>query len=398
MQGSRERMTDHSPEIHIGLSMQDIDAEQWNRLVDGRSPFLSHAFLRALEESGSVQADTGWQPCHVVVTGSAGELLAAMPLYIKQHSYGEYVFDWGWADAYQRYGQPYYPKLLTAIPFTPSQSPRVLAGDDEAVAHWLPLIKQAVLQYADQIEASSWHVLFPTRSNADALQQSGMIRREASQFHWRNRGYETFDDFLATFSSRKRKNLRKERADVLAQGIRFECLEGGAIPEDTWDIFYRYYQNTYQVRGQHGYLTRGFFRLIDQSMPENLFLVMALRGDDPVAAALFFKGADTLFGRYWGAEQDYDNLHFETCYYQGIEYCIRHNISLFDAGAQGEHKLRRGFEPVTTQSFHWIKEPAFREAIADFCQQEMAHVAAYQAAAREQLPFRQSDPVRDSPE
>lgn len=394
-------MTDLSPEIHIGLSMQDINAEQWDRLVNGRGPFLSHAFLLALEASGSVQADTGWQPCHLVATDRAGApntLLAAMPLYIKQHSYGEYVFDWGWADAYQRYGQSYYPKLLTAIPFTPSQSPRLLLGDRETAEHWMPLIKQAVVQYADQIKASSWHVLFPDRGSADALQQTDMIRRQASQFHWRNKGYQSFDDFLATFSSRKRKTLRKERADVMAQGISFQCLEGGAIPDEVWDIFYRYYQNTYQIRGQHGYLSRDFFRRVDKTMPQNLFLIMAMHDNRYVAGALFFKGADTLFGRYWGAEQDYDKLHFETCYYQGIEYCITHNISLFDAGAQGEHKLRRGFEPVTTQSFHWIKDPAFRAAIDDFCQQEMAHVAAYQSAAREQLPFRQADPVTDSQE
>lgn len=394
-------MTDTSPEIHIGLSMQDIDAEQWDSLVNGQSPFLSYAFLQALEQSGSVQADTGWQPCHLVVTDkNSGDnrLLAAMPLYIKQHSYGEYVFDWGWADAYQRHGRSYYPKLLTAIPFTPSQSPRMLVGEGETVEHWLPLIKQAVLRYAGQSGASSWHVLFPDHDNAAALRQTDMVRRQACQFHWRNKGYENFDDFLATFSSRKRKNLRKERADVTAQGIQFQCLEGGEISENIWDIFYRYYQSTYQMRGQQGYLTREFFRLINNSMPQNLFLVMASREDAFVAGALFFKGADTLFGRYWGAEQDYDKLHFETCYYQGIEYCIKHNLSLFDAGAQGEHKLRRGFEPVITHSFHWIKDPAFRAAIADFCQQEMAHVAAYQSAAREQLPYRQPDTVRDSQE
>jgi predicted N-acyltransferase len=391
-------MTDVSPEIHIGLSMQDIDAEQWNRLVNDQSPFLTHSFLLALEQSGSVQADAGWQPCHLTVVGSEGELLAAMPLYVKQHSYGEYVFDWGWADAYQRHGQPYYPKLLTAIPFTPSQSPRILVDNNEDLQHWLPLIKQAVLRYADKIGASSWHVLFPDNNNAEAFRHTDMIRREACQFHWQNRGYGDFDDFLATFSSRKRKNLRKERADVIAQGIQFQCLEGGHISEEVWHVFYQYYQNTYQIRGQHGYLTREFFRQIDKSMPENLFLVMALRDDEFVAGALFFKGADALFGRYWGAAQDFDNLHFETCYYQGIEYCIEHNISLFDAGAQGEHKLRRGFEPVTTVSYHWIKNPAFRAAIADFCKQELAHVDAYKSAASEQLPFRQAESNKDSTE
>lgn len=394
-------MTDSSSEIRIGLSMQDIDAGQWDCLVNERSPFLKHAFLLALEHSGSVQVEAGWQPCHLIVTDSSGgrdKLLAGMPLYIKHHSYGEYVFDWGWADAYQRYGQQYYPKLLTAIPFTPSQSPRILINTDETLQQWLPHIKQAVLTYADRIGASSWHVLFPDGATADALEPTELIRREACQFHWHNRDYKTFEDFLATFSSRKRKNLRKERADVAAQGIRFQCLEGGDISEQIWDIFYRYYQSTYQMRGQHGYLTRDFFRLISVSMPENLFLVMASKADEFVAGALFFKGAGTLFGRYWGAEQDYNNLHFEACYYQGIEYCIEHGIRLFDAGAQGEHKLRRGFEPVTTLSYHWIKDAAFRAAITDFCVQEKAHVAAYKSAASEQLPFRQVAEVRDSPE
>jgi predicted N-acyltransferase len=394
-------MTDSLPEIRIGLAMQDVDAEQWDNLAKDQSPFLKHAFLLALEQSGSVQAESGWQPCHLVVMNNASgqeKMLAAMPLYIKNNSYGEYVFDWGWADAYQRYGQQYYPKLLTAIPFTPSQSPRVLIAEGETLQQWLPPIKQAVQSYADKINASSWHILFPDRATAVALQQTELIRRQACQFHWQNKGYNTFDDFLATFSSRKRKNLRKERYDVAAQGISFQCLEGGNIPESIWDIFYRYYQNTYQIRGQQGYLTRDFFRLINSSMPENIFLMMASKADEYVAGALFFKGADTLFGRYWGAEQDFDNLHFETCYYQGIEYCIQHGISLFDAGAQGEHKLRRGFEPVTTHSFHWIKDPAFSAAIADFCQQEMEHVAAYQSAASEQLPFRKIDKLSDSQE
>lgn len=371
--------------------MRDIDATQWNALIDNQSPFLRYEFLLALEESGSVTADTGWQPCHLVVQHQVQDepiLLAAMPLYIKSHSYGEYVFDWGWADAYQRYGQPYYPKLLTAIPFTPSQAPRILCDDSKTLNMLLPSIVEAVLAYADRIEASSWHILFPDRQSAAALHSEVFVHRQAVQFHWQNRGYQSFEDFLACCSSRKRKNLRKERADVASQGITFTRLEGGNISDEVWDTFYRYYQNTYQVRGQHGYLTRDFFQRINDTMPENIFLVMATRNQKHVAGALFFKGERALYGRYWGCDQDYQNLHFETCYYQGIDYCIEQGYQVFDAGAQGEHKLRRGFEPVITESYHWIREPAFREAIADFCRQERPHVEAYKNAAAEQLPFK----------
>lgn len=371
--------------------MRDIDAAQWNALIDNQSPFLRHEFLLALEESGSVTADTGWQPCHLVVQHRVKDelaLLAAMPLYIKSHSYGEYVFDWGWADAYQRYGQRYYPKLLTAIPFTPSQAPRIFCDDNKTLTRLLPSIVEAVLAYAERTGASSWHILFPDRQSAAALNSDVFIKRQAVQFHWHNRDYHSFEDFLACCSSRKRKNLRKERADVAGQGITFTRLEGGNISDEVWDTFYRYYQNTYQVRGQQGYLTREFFQRINDTMPDNIFLVMATRNQKHVAGALFFKGASTLYGRYWGCEQDYQNLHFEACYYQGIDYCIEQGYQVFDAGAQGEHKLRRGFEPVITESYHWISEPAFRDAIADFCRQERPHVEAYKKAAAEQLPFK----------
>ena len=372
--------------------MQEIDAGAWNRLAGSNSPFLKHEFLLALEQSGSVSAETGWQPCHLAVFAEdSKQLLAAMPLYLKNHSYGEYVFDWSWADAYQRHGHAYYPKLLTAIPFTPSQSPRVLADSPERMQALMPHIISAVMKYAEQSGASSWHILFPDTSASALFAKAGLVRREACQFHWRNRDYQSFDGFLDTFSSRKRKNLRKERADVKAQGISFERLQGEEISDAIWDRFYQFYQNTYHIRGQHGYLTRDFFRQIHASMPEAAFLVMAQRHGEYIAGALFFEGAESLFGRYWGASDDYQNLHFETCYYQGIEYCIEHQLTLFDAGAQGEHKLRRGFEPVSTESYHWIQEPAFRHAIADFCAQEIDHVRTYKEAAVQQLPFKRPD-------
>lgn len=376
-------------DIKPGLAISDIDASAWNALVKGQSPFLQHGFLLALEESGSVCADTGWEPCHVAVFQKE-RLVAAMPLYIKHHSYGEYVFDWAWADAYRRNGLRYYPKLLTAIPFTPSQSARILTADPARLTEILQLIVPAVKRVADDVGASSWHVLFPDQPCSDALDTTSLIRREATQFHWRNQQYNDFDDFLARCNSRKRKNLKKERSDVVGKGFVFEKISGAQLTPEIWDQFYVFYQNTYQVRGQHGYLTREFFSQVHELLPDQIFLMMVRHKshDRYVAGAMFLKDHKTLYGRYWGCEQDYQNLHFETCYYQGIDICIAEGLERFDAGAQGEHKLRRGFEPVTTCSYHWIKHPQFSDAIRSYCDEERQHNAAYISAAAEQLPFK----------
>jgi uncharacterized protein len=385
-------MPDTALEIQLGLSIKDIEPHAWNSLVSGQSPFVQHEFLLALEQSGSVSAETGWEPCHIAVY-QQDVLLAAMPLYIKHHSYGEYVFDWAWADAYRRNGLKYYPKLLTAIPFTPSQSPRILSAGP-ALHNKLALpIFEAVKAYAKKISASSWHILFPDPNTAAALDTTDLIRREAIQFHWHNKNHKSFDDFLELCSSRKRKNLRKERSDVVQQGFKFERLTGDQISPEIWDQFYVFYQNTYQVRGQYGYLTREFFTQLHASMPEQVFLIMVRREkrDGYVAGAMFLKDEKTLYGRYWGCERDYQNLHFETCYYQGIDVCIAEGLQLFDAGAQGEHKLRRGFEPVTTCSYHWISHPQFSAAIRDYCEQEKSHMEAYKLSAQEQLPFKRED-------
>jgi len=374
--------------------MQDISATSWNALAGGAGPFLRHEFLAALEASDSVARSTGWQPYHVTVHDH-DELIAAMPLYVKHHSYGEYVFDWSWADAYRRYGKPYYPKLLTAIPFTPSQGSRLLVKDAQVQSKVLPLLVDTIRGYTQQGEFSSWHLLFPHPDDADGLDQTGLIRREGCQYHWHNRGYDSFDDFLAQFSSRKRKNLRKERLSINDQGLSFHRIHGADIDQHTWDIFYRFYQNTYQIRGQHGYLTRDFFSRLASQMPENVLLIMVKHHDRYVAGALFLYDEHSLFGRYWGCEADFHNLHFETCYYQGIEFCIEKGLTLFDAGAQGEHKLRRGFEPVRTLSYHWIEDPAFRHAIADYCQQESLHVTEFIDSAETYLPFKKSLTVDD---
>ena len=377
-------------EVVSGRHMVDVDARQWDALAGETSPFLKHAFLLALEESGAVTATTGWQPHHVLVRDAQG-LLAAMPLYLKNHSWGEYVFDWGWADAYRRYGRPYYPKLVSAIPYTPSPSPRLLMRDELTAAQRDDIFQrvyEAVTAQAERQGASSWHVLFPQTDESAHWEQHGLIRREANQFHWRNQGYQDFDDFLARFSSRKRKNLRREREEVARAGFNFVHLEGPQISARDWDIFYQFYQNTYHVRGQEAYLNRDFFARIGATMADDLFLIMVEKDGSYVAGALFFKNSHTLYGRYWGSQADYYNLHFETCYYQGIDYCLRHGLQRFDAGAQGEHKLRRGFEPVVTLSCHWVADPAFRHAIENFCVEEAQHMALYREHAVGSLPFR----------
>ncbi|MDO9478434.1 MAG: GNAT family N-acetyltransferase, partial [Pseudohongiella sp.] len=320
-------------EVKLGLAISDLDASAWNALVVNQSPFLQHGFLLALEQSRSVCVETGWEPCHVAVF-QQGQLIAAIPLYIKHHSYGEYVFDWAWADAYQRHGRLYYPKLLTAIPFTPSQSARILTADPNRRAELMPIFMEAITGFAAKTGASSWHVLFPDNSSAEALDASCLIRREATQFHWRNKSYRDFDDFLASCNSRKRKNLKKERNDVSGQGFSFERLTGKDLTPEIWDQFYVFYQNTYQVRGRYGYLTREFFSRVHALLSDQIFLIMVSheKRDNYVAGAMFLKDQNTLYGRYWGCEQDYQNLHFETCYYQGIDICIAEGLERFDAG------------------------------------------------------------------
>jgi len=390
-------MTAHTLQIHTGMSMSEINAADWNRLVAGKSPFVQHEFLLALELSGSVGGSTGWIPHHLCVFENR-QLLAAMPLYIKHHSYGEYVFDWSWAEAWRRYQMPYYPKLVSSIPFTPSESPRLLAVDEKTAKRVIQPILETIQTQARERGFSSWHILFPDADTAAVLNTVDLVRREAVQFHWYNRHYQSFDDFLSACSSRKRKNLKKERQDVMQQGFRFQKLSAAQITRKIWDRFYQFYQNTYQVRGQHGYLSREFFSYLHTTMPEQVFLVMVShpQRDDYVAGAMFLKDQHTLYGRYWGCEQDYQNLHFETCYYQGIDICITEGLTRFDAGAQGEHKLRRGFEPVITCSYHWIADAGFEQAIRDFCLEEQDYIQAYRRQAEAQLPYRSG--LKDCPQ
>lgn len=370
-------------------SIAEVDAAHWNALAGEDYPFLRHAFLLALEQSACVSTRTGWEPQHVLVELQPETTpVACLPLYAKTNSMGEYVFDWSWADAYKRHGLDYYPKLISAIPFTPCAGPRLCHSDRVTLDAVLPVVMAAVQRLAEQRSASSWHVLFPEPELRDQLTAAGLQPRTGCQYQWFNAGYRDFGHFLEGFSSRKRKNLRKERARVADKGITFDVLEGNAITHEHWQRFYRFYQSTYLVRGRAPYLNLDFFMRLGHSMPDKLMLILARKDSEHIAGALFFKGSDTLYGRYWGCTGEYQFLHFETCYYQGIDYCIRHGMARFDSGAQGEHKIQRGFKPVHTWSCHWIRHPDFARAIARFVQDEERHIEAYVTQARELLPFR----------
>ena len=372
-------------------SIDEIDRVCWNNLARESSPFLKHEFLSTLENTACTSKETGWQPYHVAAYDSRNALVAVMPLYQKYNSYGEYVFDWSWADAYRGNGVSYYPKFLTAIPFTPSVGPRILIDPQTPESNVADQLVMAVLQRAEELEISSWHVLFPTEPESELLATHGLKAREGCQFHWFNRDYKSFDDFLSVLNSRKRKNIRKERQAVAQQGIRFFVQEGNEIDEKLWKHFYVFYQSTYMIRGMQGYLSENFFIRIAEAMPENLFLVLAKTDDQIIAAALFFRDNKKLYGRYWGSLEEYQFLHFETCFYQGIDYCIRHGLEQFDAGAQGEHKIQRGFEPIRTLSNHWIRHQAFAEAVESFLEREQEHIVRYRQEAEKLLPFKKSD-------
>ncbi len=370
-------------------AIDQIPAERWNGLLTSDYPFARHEFLAALEASGSLGQERGWQPHHLLLwEGSA--LQAAVPLYLKNHSYGEYVFDWGWANAYAQHGYDYYPKLVSAIPFTPCCGPRLLS--EALTPELIPHLATALTAECHNLGASGWHCLFPEPELSQALLDEGTMQWPGCQFHWFNRGYQSFADFVAQMSSRKRKNLLKERRQVLAQGFEFEHLTGAQIGTEDWDLFFALYQLTYLKRSGHGgYLEREFFHQLGQRLPEQCLMVNARLEGRTIASALFLRDSTTLYGRYWGCRAEFDFLHFETCYYQGIDYAIAEGLERFDGGAQGEHKLARGFEPVTTYSNHWLAEPVFRTPVARFLEQEAEHLKAYVREAREHLPYKTTD-------
>jgi len=367
-------------------SLTQVHADDWNRLAGSAYPFLRYEFLLALEQSASVCASTGWQARHLLVT-EQGQLIAAMPVYEKMHSWGEYVFDQQWAQAYQHYGLNYYPKWLTSVPFTPCQGPRLLLDDRIDQATIISVLLEFITQ---QDGISSWHCLFPLPSQLAQLQALGLIIRSDVQFHWFNRGYADFNDYLQTLSAGKRKMIKRERRRVAEQGVEMRCIPGPQISVEQWQSFYQFYTMTYLKRRSRPYLTMEFFLQVGATMPEQCLLVLAAKNNEYVGAALSFVGSDTLYGRYWGCYEEYNALHFEACYYQGLDYCISHGLKHFDSGAQGEHKISRGFEPMLTHSAHWIKDPRFAKAIADFVKREKSHVLQYQNDASDFLPFKKT--------
>ncbi|RMJ04140.1 hypothetical protein DOQ08_01460 [Marinobacter litoralis] len=381
-----------APEITVTTcaSIADIPQTEWQRLAGCTNPFLRYEFFQALEASGCTRPETGWTPSHLVFRRN-GQICGVAPAYLKNNSMGEYVFDWGWAEAYQRHGLPYYPKLLIAVPFTPSQGPRLLL-DDEARARLTPeTLDDLLTNLTAQLGANSWHLLFPNAADQALLGHDEELHRIGCQFHWHNRNYQHFDDFLAELTSRKRKSIRKERRQVAEQGIGFRHIHGRDISDQVLSAFYVFYQATYLKRGQRPYLNKAFFAQLRENLPEHLHVIMAIRDGEMIAGALFLAGESTLYGRYWGCLDEYNHLHFETCYYQGIELALTLGLQHFDAGAQGEHKLVRGFEPVITHSWHGILHPGFRDAVAAFTREEAEQVIGYFDDAHSVLPFRQQD-------
>lgn len=374
--------------LDIYTTIRDIPSDDWDTWFGGDYPFLRHEFLLGLEDTGCTTRESGWQPCHLVLRDGT-RAVAAAPGFLKDHSYGEYVFDWAWADAWQRSGLSYYPKLVSAAPFTPAAGPRLWSQPDAPEAKIT--LCRSVQQWCVDQGISSWHLLFDADAVAGSPDGETMVERNTCQFHWFNRGYQSFDEFLGEFSSRKRKNLRKERDRVSAQGISLQTLAGADIKAEHWQFFHHCYQTTYAKRSGHGgYLSREFFTELCPALGDIPVMVLADLDGRLVAAALFFQSSDTLYGRYWGCLREYDGLHFEACYYRGIEYCIETGRAALDPGAQGEHKIQRGFEPTLTRSYHWVAEPGFKSPIEDFCTRERHQVAAYRDQAATLLPFRSS--------
>ena len=382
-------MPDGSQEFTLTLHRRiaEIPAAEWDLCAGDANPFVSHAFLSAMEDSGSTDARTGWLPQHAVLRGPDGAVMAAAPMYAKTHSYGEYVFDHGWAQAFERAGGKYYPKLQVAAPFSPVPGPRLLIRPDSGVP--VSALAGALVQACEQLDLSSVHVTFCTEDEWTALGDAGWLQRIGTQFHWDNAGFSSFDDFLGALNSRKRKVLRRERRDANACGLEFLTLSGAAITEAHWDAFYRFYQSTVDRKWGSAYLTRKFFSLLGERLGDKVVLMLATEGGRPVAGALNLRGADTLYGRNWGCVGDYPFLHFELCYYRAIDFAIEHGLKRVEAGAQGRHKIQRGYLPQVTYSAHWITHGGFRRAVENFLREEQEDVRAEMAALGEQSPFRE---------
>ncbi len=380
--------------VRVAGALRDVPAAEWDACAGDDNPFVSHAFLEALEASGCVRANTGWAPYHLLVQDDDERLLGCVPLYLKGHSQGEFIFDYGWADAYERAGGKYYPKLLSAVPFTPVTGPRLMVrpGIDRAAMH--DQLTAGLVAVARQLDVSTVHVNFAPEDEWRHMGAFGLLQRTDQQFHWLNDGYETFDDFLASLSSRKRKNIRRERQAIVEAGLEIEIISGPDITEEHWEHFYRFYMDTGSRKWGRPYLNLQFFKMLGERMADRVALVMCRREGQWIAGALNLMGSDCLYGRYWGCVEDHRFLHFEVCYYQAIEHAIRLGMDRVEAGAQGPHKIARGYRPVHVYSAHWIAEKRFRDAVEDYLQHERREVDDNIEYLAEFAPFRKDDEAR----
>lgn len=369
-------------------SLHHVSSYDWNNLAGQQYPFVQYEFLIALENNGAVGKEFGWLT-HFFLAYENDKLIGALPLYIKFNSYGEFVFDWAWADAYQQNNLRYYPKLVTSIPYTPATGPRLLIRDGERYKKIADMLINAVLSFAEKSQVSSFHCLFTNKQDTEYFKNNdNFMMRLGCQFHWSNSNYTSFSDYLEQLTSKKRKQIKRERRIVSEQKIEFEILNGYNATEYHWDVYHRFYESTFERKSGMPTLSKGFFKEIAKSMPENIVLVLAKYQGEYVASAFNLKGTDTLYGRHWGCSEQFDNLHFEACYYQGLEYCIKNNLKYFEPGAQGEHKIARGFMPTKTWSAHWIAHPQFNESIAHFLEHETKGISLYIDELNEHSPFK----------
>ena len=386
MPDGREAIT-----VKVIPSVSEVTSQAWDECAGKSHPFTRHAFLSALEDSGSATAETGWQPQHLIIESLSGDIIGATPLYLKNHSYGEYVFDWGWADAFERAGGNYYPKLQCSVPFTPVTGNRFLIPDTidkEQAGELKRALGGAMVQLADRLNISSVHVTFSNEDEWQLLTDVGFLQRTGQQFHWHNKGYASFDDFLSDLTSRKRKQIRKERRTVSEKKLTIKALSGSDIKEHHWDAFYRFYLSTTDKKWGSSYLTRSFFSLLGERMGDQVVLIIVEDGDHLVAGALNLKSDDTLYGRNWGCLATHKFLHFEACYYQAIDYAIEHGLKRVEAGAQGPHKIQRGYLPSYTYSAHWINHPGLKDAIEDFLAHERLGIEFEMREYAQHSPFR----------
>jgi len=369
-------------------SIEKINKEDWDAVLSSKYPFLKYEFLKALEVTNCVSPEHGWTPLHLIASENE-RIVAIMPLYIKTDSQGEFIFDWSWADAYYRNGLNYYPKLVSSIPFTPASGPRILIADETRSREVIEEISRALKQITEESDFSSVHILLANKNEIKDFSQENFSLRTSYSFHWFNNHYLSFENFLQDMTSRQRKNIKKERKKINDQGVTVSRIFGSEITLEMLETFYQFYQVTYLKRGMRGYLNFEFFKKIVDSIPETIMLVLAKNNSgEYVAGALNFFDDEKLYGRYWGCLQEYDSLHFETCYYQGIEFCIEEKLRSFDPGVQGEHKIKRGFCPIETFSLHWIKDLRFKKAIDDFLDRERKHILEYNQDRRALLPFK----------